>query len=113
MSIITAVGDKTNPNQLLSDEDAVIHLPPSLFKTLGDVGIYFGLYETQALFPISGVASNDRRHPQIFTRIIAATVGQNLNISNLSEPVTITFRPQIIEGMVCFPSLHCLRTARK
>ena len=61
--------------------------------------MFFGHYETTSFFPISVGSPGDRR-PQILSHILAATVGQNLNISNLDDPVVITFKPQIQEGVV-------------
>ena len=89
-------------SQHSSQQDAVITLPPSWFETLTDrprVGVFFGRYETSSLFPVGRNASNGRL-PQIGSQVVAATVGQNLPLQNLLEPVTVTLKPQIREGLV-------------
>ena len=84
-------------------EGTGIELPASLFQRLGDqlssIGIFFGLYETATLFPIGGTTS-DSRITEIYSQVLAATVGQNLTIQNLESPVTISFKPQNPEGKV-------------
>ena len=87
-------------------EGTGIELPASLFQRLklGDplmssVGIFFGLYETATLFPTGGTTS-DSRITEIYSQVLAATVGQNLTIQNLESPVTISFKPQKLEGKV-------------
>jgi hypothetical protein len=89
-------------SQQSSQQDAAITLPPSLFETLTDrpsVGVFFGRYEMSSLFPVGRNASNGRL-PQIGSQVVAATVGQNLPLQNLPEPVTVTLKPQIREGLV-------------
>ena len=84
-------------------EGTGIELPASLFQGLGvqltSVGIFFGLYETATLFPTGGTTS-DSRTTEIYSQVLAATVGQNLTIQNLESPVTISFKPQNLEGKV-------------
>ena len=86
-------------------EGTGIELPASLFQQLGDqltgssVGIFFGLYETATLFPTGGTSS-DSRTTEIYSQVLAATVGHNLTIQNLESPVTISFKPQKLEGKV-------------
>ena len=80
-------------------EDATITLPPSLFGTLAEInlptiGVFFGRYETPTLFPVGRNITNGRE-TQVGSQVIAATVGQNLPIQNLSEPVIITLKTQI------------------
>ena len=88
--------------QQSSQEDAAITLPPSLFEKLTDrpsVGLFYGRYETPSLFPVGRNASNGRL-PQIGSQVVAATVGQNLPLQNLLEPVAVTLKPQIRGGLV-------------
>ena len=63
--------------------------------------MFFGLYKTATLFPVSEQGS-EGREMRVISRVLAATVGQNLNISNLNEPVTVVFKPlsTIEEGEV-------------
>lgn len=99
--LTTAEGDEIAPGQLLPGEDAAVHLPPSLFENTGDVGMFFGLYRTATLFPVSGQSSGGREL-RVFSHIVAATVGQSLDISNLKDCVTIVFKsqPTTEEGLV-------------
>ena len=90
------------PSQLSPQQDAVIRLPPSLFEELNNlpnVGVFFGRYETSILFPLDRMSSNGRQ-TQVGSQVLAATVGQNLSLRNLSEPVTITLKLQTREGLV-------------
>ena len=83
-------------------EDAAIDLPAQLFRQLSDhtsVGMFFGLYEIPSLFPIGGTNSTSRK-TEIYSRVLAATVGQNITIKNLKETVNITFRPLEKKGKV-------------
>ena len=99
--LTTAEGDEIASGQLLPGEDAAISLPPSLFVNTGDVGMFFGLYRTATLFPITGQSSGGREI-RVFSHVLAATVGQNVNISNLKDRVTIAFKsqPTTEEGLV-------------
>ena len=94
--------DQTMPGQLSPQQDAAIRLPPSLFEELNslpNVGVFFGRYETSTLFPVRR-ASNNGRQTQVGSQVLAATVGQNLRLQNLSEPVTVTLKLQSREGLV-------------
>ena len=87
-------------------EGSAIVLPASLFQQLGNgtnVGIFFGLYETASLFPVKGANFSSKRE-EVYSHVLAATIGQNLTIQNLEEPVNITFKVQSEEGRV---SYHC------
>ena len=86
-------------------EGTGIELPASLFQQFGDqyssIGIFFGLYETATLFPTGGTTSNsESRTTEIYSQVLAATVGHNLTIQNLESPVTISLKPQNLEGKV-------------
>ena len=90
---------------LQQDIDA-ISLPQSLFQTINNsanIGVFYGLYETATLFPV-GRGNTDKSAPrqiQVCSRVLATTVGQNITILNLEEPVTVMLRLQEKEGMVC------------
>ena len=91
--------------QLSPEQDAAISLPDSLFQVVndsGNVGVFFGLYQTSILFPVGGGStdSNAPRQPQVCSQVLAATVGQNMSLQNLEQSVTVTFRLQEKEGMV-------------
>ena len=97
----TTGGSTSSPEQLTNEENVAIYLPPSLFEKTGDVGMFFGIYKTATLFPVTeALNSSVGRQEQVFSNILAATVGQNLNISNLDQPITIAFRTQPSEVMV-------------
>lgn len=85
------------------DIDA-ISLPQSLFQKLNNnsanIGVFYGLYETATLFPVGNTDTSAPRQLQVCSRILATTVGQNVTIENLEEPVTVTLRLQDKEGMV-------------
>ena len=93
------------PLQLLPLQDAAINLPQSVFQQINDsenVGVFFGRYEAATLFPVDGGSSTSsaRRQAQVCSRVLAATVGQNVSIQNLEEPITVLLRLQSKEGMV-------------
>ena len=82
-------------------------MPPSVFEQLNNlpnVGVFFGRYETSALFPVRRNSSNTGRRTQVGSQVLTATVGQNMPLRNLSEPVTITFNLQTRQGMVSLKS---------
>ena len=89
------------PGQLSAD--AAIRLPPSLFEQLNNlpnVGAFFGRYERPTLFPVGGSNNNGARRTQVGSQVVAATVGQNLPLRNLPEPVTIILKLQSGGGLV-------------
>lgn len=94
------------PLQLSSQQDAAVNLPRSVFQQINDsenVGVFFGRYEAATLFPVEGrsaISNTARRQAQVCSRVLAATVGQNVSIQNLEEPVTVLLRLQSKEGMV-------------
>lgn len=97
--------DQTTILQLTPDQDAAINLPQSVFQQVNDsenVGIFFGRYEAATLFPVDGGTATigARREAQVCSRVLAATVGQNVSIQNLEQPVTVLLRLQDKEGMV-------------
>ena len=90
------LGDGTT---LFSSEIAAIALPASLFEQVNgpSIGVFFGIYETATLLPISITSSSPTgsttRQRQAISPVIAATVVENQSISlEDSENVTITFR---------------------
>ena len=88
--------------QLSPQQDAAIRLPPSLFEELNNlpnVGVFFGRYETSTLFPVGRNISNGRQ-TLVGSQVLAATVGQNLSLRNLPEPVTVTLKLQTREVLV-------------
>ena len=105
------------PGRLFPQQDAAINLPSSLFKNIDsrampNIGLFFGVYENATLFSVGGEDgdSSVARQLQVCSRVLAATVGQNISIENLKpdESVTVTFRLQKKFGMassVC--TVHC------
>lgn len=88
--------EEASVDQLSPQQNAAIHLPTSVFAQIPDqtnLGIVVGYYETATLFPITGPA-NAPRQTQVYSSVVSATVGQNTNIQNLEETVTIAFRLQ-------------------
>ena len=99
-------GDQIEPGQLAPQLDAAISLPASLFERINDrvnVGVFFALYETPTLFPVSGEVTDGSTLPRknvIGSDILAATVGPGINFQNLDDPVIIVLRLQVTEGSV-------------
>ena len=94
----------TGQVSMQQDIDA-ISLPQSLFQILNDsanIGVFYGLYETATLFPAGGgnTDTSAPRQLQVCSRVLATTVGRNVTIQNLEEPVTVTLRLRDKEGMV-------------
>ena len=98
------------PGQLSPQQDAAISLPASLFRTITDredVGIFFALYNSSALFPVNGgINHNASRQTEVGSRVLAATVGPGLNFPNLAENVTIVLRLVTTE---VYPIKHLLQ----
>ena len=96
--------DQVSPGQLLPQQDAAISLPASLFQTITDredVGIFFALYNTSTLFPVNrGLDRSAPRRTEVGSRILATTVGPDLDFPNLEDNITIVFRQVISEGQV-------------
>ena len=102
---VLASGDQVMPGQLSLQQDVAISLPESLFQMINDstnVGVFFGLYERATLFPVGGGSTDNSalRQAQICSRVLAATVGQNMNLQNLEQPITVVLRLQDKDGMV-------------
>ena len=100
-----SVLDLRMPSQLSFEQDAGIRLPPSLFEKIKDqenVGVFFGRYETATLFPLSRDNGNvdTMRQTQVCSQVVAATVGQNLRLQNLTQPVTVTLKLLNKQGTV-------------
>lgn len=96
--------DETTVDQLTSQQNAAIHLPASLFARANDqrdLGIFVSYYETATFFPTTS-PSNAPRRTQVYSNVLAATVGQNISIQNLEVPVTIAFRLKNKEGEVSY-----------
>lgn len=87
---------------LYPNETAAITLPPSLFKRVNDsnISIFFGFYETAALFPIN-ITSSTTRQTLVTSPVIAATVVPSLEDLTDTENITITFRLPNNTDMVC------------
>ena len=93
--------EETTFNELSSQQNAAIYLPPSLFAQItdqADVGIAVGYYEMATLFPTTVYSPSDAgmRQTQVYSNVITATVGRidSMNIQDLEENVTIAFRLQ-------------------
>ena len=107
---VLASGDQVTqmfPGQVSMQQDIdAISLPQSLFQTLNDsannIGVFYGLYETATLFPVGGgnTDTSAPRQLQVCSHVLATTVGQNVTIRNLEEPVTVMLRLREKEGMV-------------
>ena len=92
--------DQTMPGQFSSQDDVAVRLPPSLFERLrrrANVGVFFGRYEAATLFPVRGETVNSessRRERVVCSNVVAATVGENMRLQNLEQPVTLALRLQ-------------------
>ena len=92
----------TSISNLGVGETAAAFLPASLFQsTTGrdsiSVGIFFAVYDTGVLFPITNSTeinqeTNASTTTIVGSPVIAATVGSGLNFDGLAEPVTILLR---------------------
>ena len=111
----TDLTGSTNINTLNEDETAAAFLPASLFKSLTDfdnVGSFYIVYQTGALFPITNITEIDQETNASVTTavaspVLAATVGLQLSFSELEEPVRILLRLNELgvsnrNGVVCF-----------
>ena len=93
------------PSQFSSQDDAAVRLPPSVFEMIrqqANVGVFFGRYEAATLFPIRAESVNNQtlRERLVCSQVIAATVGENVRVQNLEQPVTLALRLQSKSGMV-------------
>ena len=76
----------------LSKQTASVELPPSLFHSISsnltaDVGIFFTVYRTASLFPISESSGVIMVSPLV----IGVTVAMGQQIRNLNDPVVLNF----------------------
>ena len=104
---ITTEGNGSSGADTLQ-RDAAVDLPASLFHKLDDrtsIGIFFGLYETASLFPIGGKNSS-LRTTELYSQVLAVTVGKNLTIQNLEHPIVVLFKTHNKEGRVSKIYLH-------
>ena len=97
--------DQTMPSQFSSRDDATVRLPPSVFEMIrrqANVGVFFGRYETATLFPVRVEAANGQTLQErlVCSQVVAATVGENVRVENLTQPVTLALRLQNKSGMV-------------
>ena len=84
------------------DETAAVFLPAPLFQsTTGhdniSVGMFFAVYDTGALFPITNATeinqeTNSSSTTVVGSPVLAATVGSGLDFNGLAEPVRILLR---------------------
>ena len=92
--------NNTNISTLGENEIAAAFLPPSLFQSITDrnsTGIFFTVYDTGVLFPITNATEVVERTNTSVTTVVgspvlAATVGPGLNFSGLVDPVVISLR---------------------
>lgn len=94
--------NQVRPGELPSQQNAAIILPGSLFERINQptVGAVFGVYESTNLFPVGGMDYNDTIVTEVGTQILSATVGNtNVNLDDLSEPVTVTLRLNINDSV--------------
>ena len=92
--------NNTNISTLSENETAAAFLPPSLFQSITDrnsTGIFFAVYDTGVLFPITNATEVVERTNTSVTTVVgspvlAATVGPGLNFNGLVDPVVISLR---------------------
>lgn len=99
--------------QLSPEQDAAILLPRSLFQTISsnssnDTGLFVSYYNSTVLFPVgqANTANSALRQIQVCSRVIAATIGQNISFENLDEPVTVLLRILVKDGVVSKVFFH-------
>ena len=76
------------------DETAAVFLPAPLFQSIKNrtnVGIFFNVYDTGVLFPITE-ETNASTKTVVGSPVLAATVGSGQDFNGLAEPVTIMLR---------------------
>ena len=84
---------------------AATSLPASLFQSVTDlrrVGMFFVVYNTGALFPITNATEQVQETNATITTVVgspvlSATVASGQNFSNLTEPVRILLRLHELE----------------
>ena len=87
------------------NETAAAFLPASLFQLItnqSSVAIFFAVYDTGVLFPITNATELVHRTNASITTVVgspvfAATVGPGLNFSGLVEPVRISLQLNELE----------------
>ena len=94
-------------NFLNESEIAAAFLPASLFRSIPDelfseVGLFFVVYSTGELFPITDnvqivPGTNETITTIVGSPVLGATVGPGLSFSNLAEPVSILLRLNELE----------------
>ena len=91
---------------LNESEIAAAFLPASLFQSITDgrteVGLFFAVYSTGELFPITDnvqivPGTNETITTIVGSPVLGATVGPGLSFSNLAEPVRILLRLNELE----------------
>ena len=96
----------TITDALNENETAAAFLPASLFQLITDgrdeVGLFFALYSTAELFPITNDVQRVSGTNETITTIVAspvlgATVGPGLSFNDLAEPVRILLRLNEVE----------------
>ena len=98
---VVELGDdeQVTPGGLAPQEVAAIRLPASLFQGIengsqtpgGSVGVFFAVYDVPSLFPLSP-ANEENENRTVGSRVLASTVGPGIDLSNLTEPVSIVLR---------------------
>ena len=88
-------------------ETAAVFLPLSLFQLIlnNNVGIFYAVYDTGALFPITNATeiiqeTNASVTTVVRSPVLAVTVGSRLNFVNLVDPVRILLRLKDLEVSV-------------
>ena len=93
-------------SELLPGQRAALSLPPTIFQRFNDsanVGAFYGIYETVNLFPIQNVRTaneSSTRQTRVCSTVLTATVGNDVEIENITENVQIAFRLQTKDGLV-------------
>ena len=94
---MTLPNENGTDSQLTPQQEAVIHLPLSLFGNINEyqnIGMFFTFYNKSTLFPVDkrDTKNSIPSHVKVGSSVIAATVGgDNLIFENLTEAVQISF----------------------
>ena len=89
----------------ISPEHDAINLPPLLFENdkishYNDIGLLFTLYNSSILFPVNAgndLKSNGLIRTVVGSRIIAASVGVDSKLRNLTEPENVSIVLQLLD----------------
>ena len=87
--------ESTFPHSVSEDFNGSISLPSNLFASIestAQVGIFFTLYSRASLFPLRPADTARPERGMVASPVVAATVGSNVSVSNITPPVMLQFQ---------------------